>query len=143
MGHPSESEADFKALCAFIKDFEFDRISIFGYSKEEDTPAFKMEQIPSKIINARLKIIEKIVDESLEKSFLKEMGKKRKIIIKGASSEGDFFMGAKDLRWDRDIDGEILINENLCGALKIGQVYECEITQSVDKKLIATTLNEA
>jgi len=143
VGHPSESEADFKALCAFIKDFEFDRISIFGYSKEEDTPAFKMEQIPSKIINARLKIIEKIVDESLEKSFLKEMGKKRKIIIKGASSEGDFFMGAKDLRWDRDIDGEILINENLCGALKIGQVYECEITQSVDKKLIATTLNEA
>lgn len=143
VGHPGESEADFNALCEFIEEFKFDRISIFGYSKEEDTAAFAMPQIASKIINSRLKIIEKIVDASLEKSFAKEVGKRRKVIVSGPSSEGEFFMGGKDLRWDRDIDGEILINKSLCGALKIGHVYECEITQSVDKKLIASALHEA
>ena len=90
----------------------------------------------------RLKIIEKIVEQKLEKSFANEVGKKVKAICTGASSEGEFFIAAKDLRWDRDIDGEILINESLCGNLEQNSIYECEITQSMDKKLIAKALKK-
>lgn len=140
VGHPSESEAEFNELCEFIEGFYFDRISIFGYSKEEDTKAFSMPQIPSKIINSRLKRIEKIVDYKIEQSFTREVGKTRKVVCVGESSEGEFFIAGKDLRWDRDIDGEILINESKCGHLEQGKIYECKITQSVDKKLIATAL---
>ncbi|TKX30269.1 30S ribosomal protein S12 methylthiotransferase RimO [Campylobacter sp. MIT 12-5580] len=142
VGHPHENEAEFNELCEFIKDFDFDRISVFGYSKEEDTAAFNMPQVPSKIINKRLKIIEKIVDQAIEKSFAKEVGKTRQVVITGQSSEGEFFIAGKDLRWDREIDGEILINESLCGKLELGKIYECKITQSIDKKLIATALKE-
>lgn len=142
VGHPHESEAEFNELCEFIRDFDFDRISIFGYSKEEDTKAYEMPQIPQKTINSRLKQIEKIVDFKIEKSFEKELGKVREVVCVGKSSEGEFFIGGKDLRWDRDIDGEILINESKCGALKQGKIYECLITQSVDKKLIATALRQ-
>ena len=142
VGHPSEGEAEFKELCDFVEDFEFDRISIFGYSKEEGTSAYEMPQIPKKIINSRLKIIEKIVDSKIEESFTRELGKIRKVVCTGTSSEGGFFIAGKDLRWDRDIDGEILINESLCGVLEQGKIYECEITQSVDKKLIARALRE-
>lgn len=140
VGHPNESEAEFEELCGFIEGFDFDRISIFGYSKEEDTKAFAMPQIPSKTINSRLKRIEKIVDKKIEQSFAREVGKIRKLVCTGESSEGEFFIAGKDLRWDRDIDGEILINESQCGVLEQGKIYECEITQSVDKKLIATAL---
>ncbi len=139
-GHPGEGEAEFIELCEFIEASNFDRISIFGYSKEEDTRAFKMPQTPTKTINSRLKIIEKIVDKKIEQSFAREIGKRRKVVCTGASSEGEFFIAGKDLRWDRDIDGEILINESLCGALEQGKVYECEILQSVDKKLVARAL---
>lgn len=142
VGHPHESEAEFNELCEFIMSFDFDRISIFGYSKEEDTKAYEMPQIPQKTINSRLKQIEKIVDFKIEKSFEKELGKVREVVCVGKSSEGEFFIGGKDLRWDRDIDGEILINESKCGALKQGKIYECLITQSVDKKLIATALRQ-
>ena len=142
VGHPHESEAEFNELCEFIRGFDFDRISIFGYSKEEDTKAYEMPQIPQKTINLRLKQIEKIVDFKIEKSFEKELGKVREVVCVGKSSEGEFFIGGKDLRWDRDIDGEILINESKCGALKQGKIYECLITQSVDKKLIASALRE-
>lgn len=142
VGHPGEEESDFEELCEFIKEFDFDRISVFAYSKEEDTAAFDMEQLPFKMINSRLKRIEKIVDESIEKSFAKEVGQKRLLICSGESSEGEFFIAAKDLRWDREIDGEILINESECGTLKVGEIYECEITQSVDKKLIAKALKK-
>lgn len=142
VGHPNEDESDFKALCEFILDFNFDRISVFGYSKEEDTKAFSMPQIPSKIINSRLKIIEKIVDKKIEQSFSKQVGKVRPVVCTGVSSEGEFFIAGKDLLWDRDIDGEILINESECGRLEQGKIYECLITQSVDKKLIATALRQ-
>ena len=142
VGHPSEGEAEFKELCDFVEGFEFDRISIFGYSKEEGTSAYEMPQIPKKIINSRLKIIEKIVDSKIEESFTRELGKIRQVVCTGTSSEGGFFIAGKDLRWDRDIDGEILINESLCGVLEQGKIYECEITQSVDKKLIARALRE-
>lgn len=140
VGHPEESEADFNELCEFIEHFNFDRISIFGYSKEEDTKAFSMPQIPSKTINSRLKCIEKIVDAKIEQSFAHEVGRIRQVVCTGKSSEGAFFIAGKDLRWDRDIDGEILINESQCGVLEQGKIYECDITQSVDKKLIATAL---
>ena len=140
VGHPSENEAEFNELCEFIESFDFDRISVFGYSKEEDTKAFLMPQIPSKTINSRLKRIEKIVDYKIEQSFAREVGKTRQVVCTGASSEGEFFIAGKDLRWDRDIDGEILINESKCGHLEQGKIYECKITQSVDKKLVATAL---
>lgn len=143
VGHPGESEEDFRELCEFVEGFDFDRISVFGYSKEEDTLAFEMEQVPKKIINARLKILEKIVTKSLEKSFKKEVGQKRLVVCEGESSEGEFFIAGKDLRWDREIDGEILINESECGILERGQIYECEITQALDVKLIAKALKLA
>ncbi|MBZ7934946.1 30S ribosomal protein S12 methylthiotransferase RimO [Campylobacter sp. W0065] len=142
VGHPGESEVDFEELCDFVQNFGFDRVSVFAYSKEEDTVAFNMEQIPFKTINTRLKKIEKIINNVLEKSFEKEVGKKRLVVCTGESSEGAFFIAGKDLRWDREIDGEILINESECGDLEMGQIYECEITQSLDKKLIAKALRK-
>ncbi|MDX2331769.1 30S ribosomal protein S12 methylthiotransferase RimO [Campylobacter hepaticus] len=142
VGHPGESDEDFKELCEFLKDFTFDRVSVFAYSKEEDTCAFYMEQVPFKVINQRLDVIEKLVDKCIEKSFEKEVGQKRLVICSGESSEGEFFIAGKDLRWDREIDGEILINESECGNLEIGQIYECEIIQNVDNKLIAKALRK-
>lgn len=142
VGHPGEGKEDFSELCSFVEGFEFDRVSIFGYSREEDTAAFEMEQIPAKTINSRLKKMEKIVDALLEKKFAQEVGRVRRVLCVGESSEGEFFAGGKDLRWDREIDGEILINESLCGGLKAGAIYECEITQAVDKKLIARALKK-
>ncbi|MBK1973332.1 30S ribosomal protein S12 methylthiotransferase RimO [Campylobacter sp. TTU-622] len=142
VGHPGESDEDFNELCEFVKDFGFDRISVFAYSKEEDTAAFNMKQISFKTINSRLKKIEKIVDKVINESFKKEVGKRRLVVCTGESSEGEFFIAGKDLIWDREIDGEILINESECGNLEMGQIYECEILQSVDKKLIAKALRK-
>ncbi|MCR6580903.1 30S ribosomal protein S12 methylthiotransferase RimO [Campylobacter insulaenigrae] len=142
IGHPGERDEDFEELCTFIKEFSFDRISIFAYSKEEDTAAFNMEPIPSKIINKRLKTIEKIVDECIESSLKRQVGKKILAFCEGKSSEGDFFIGAKDICWDRNIDGEILINESDCGDLIMGEIYECELLDNIDKKLIAKALRK-
>ena len=143
VGHPGESEEDFEELCAFLEEFKFDRISAFAYSKEEDTVSFEMEQIPAKIISKRLNKIEKITKKAINESLQKELGKQIYASLEGESSEGEMFYAAKKDIWDKDIDGEILINESDVKELEIGSLYLCEISDTVDQKLVATIVKKA
>ena len=129
VGHPGESEAEFDELCTFLQEFKFDRVSAFAYSKEEDTLSYEMEQVPAKIISKRLSKIEKITRAAIEASFAQELGKKFIVSLEGESSEGEMFYAAKKALWDKDIDGEILINESDVEQLETGGRYWCEITQ--------------
>ena len=143
VGHPGESEEDFEELCEFLEEFKFDRISAFAYSKEEDTASFKMEQIPAKIISKRLSKIEKITKKAINESLQKELGKQIYASLEGISSEGEMFYAAKKDIWDKDIDGEILINESDVKELEIGSLYLCEVSDVVDQKLVATIIKKA
>ena len=136
VGHPGESEAEFDELCAFLQEFKFDRISAFAYSKEEDTLSYEMEQVPAKIISRRLSKIEKITRAAIEASFAQELGKKFIVSLEGESSEGEMFYAAKKALWDKDIDGEILINESDVEQLETGARYWCEITQVAGDQLL-------
>ena len=143
VGHPGESEEDFEKLCEFLEEFKFDRISAFAYSKEEDTASFEMEQIPAKIISKRLSKIEKITKKAINESLQKELGKQIYASLEGISSEGEMFYAAKKDIWDKDIDGEILINESDVKELEIGSLYLCEVSDVVDQKLVATIIKKA
>ena len=143
VGHPGESEEDFEELCEFLEEFKFDRISAFAYSKEEDTASFEMKQIPAKIISKRLSKIEKITKKAINESLQKELGKQIYASLEGISSEGEMFYAAKKDIWDKDIDGEILINESDVKELEIGSLYLCEVSDVVDQKLVATIIKKA
>lgn len=143
VGHPGESEEDFEELCQFLEEFKFDRISAFAYSKEEDTASFEMKQIPAKIISKRLSKIEKITKKAINESLQKELGKQIYASLEGISSEGEMFYAAKKDIWDKDIDGEILINESDVKELEIGSLYLCEVSDVVDQKLVATIIKKA
>ncbi|MBE3022534.1 30S ribosomal protein S12 methylthiotransferase RimO [Campylobacter sp. 7477a] len=143
VGHPGESDEDFDSLCKFLEEFKFDRISAFAYSREEDTAAFDMEQIPTKIISKRLSKIEKVIKKTLDDSFRSQIGREIIASIEGESSEGEMFFGGKMDIWDKDIDGEILINESDERELEVGARYLCEVTDSVDNKLIARVIKRA
>lgn len=142
VGHPGESEADFKQLCEFLEGFAFDRISAFAYSREEDTLAYDMEQVPKKVINSRLKSIEKITSKSLNASLDALLGKEILVYLNGKSDESELFYSAKPLEWDRDIDGEVLINESEVEKLENGKLYCAKITERAGLNLIATITKE-
>lgn len=53
-GFPGETEEDHEELMAFVDELEFDRLGVFAYSPEEDTPAALMEdQIPEEVKEER------------------------------------------------------------------------------------------
>ncbi len=69
-GFPGETEEDHEELMAFVDEMEFDRLGVFTYSAEEDTPAACMEgQIPEDIKEARREeLMELQQDISFEKA---------------------------------------------------------------------------
>lgn len=140
VGHPGETEERFDELCEFLSEFRFDRISAFAYSKEEDTLAYKMEQVNPKTITKRLNKIEKIIKKSIDESFKNLLNKTIKVQINGISSEGEMFFGAKSIVWDREIDGEILINDTQIKDPKVGEIYDCLITDFHGDKLLGTII---
>ena len=55
VGFPGENEHEFGILRDFISDFRFERLGVFPYSKEEDTPAAKFsDEVPEELIEERL-----------------------------------------------------------------------------------------
>ena len=105
--------------------------------------SYEMEQVPAKIISKRLSKIEKITRAAIEASFAQELGQKFIVSLEGESSEGEMFYAAKKDIWDKDIDGEILINESDVKELEIGSLYLCKVSDVVDQKLVATIITKA
>ncbi len=43
VGFPGETEDDFEELCEYVKEAKFEHLGVFPYSREEDTPAYDLE----------------------------------------------------------------------------------------------------
>ena len=111
-GFPTETEEEFEELCDFVKEIRFDRLGVFTYSKEENTPAASFKpQIKESIKKQRQKAIMKIQKEiSLERnaSFV---SKEFDVIIEGYNSEEGFY-SARMYADAPDIDGCVFIESD-------------------------------
>ncbi len=142
VGHPGETEEDFKELCEYIKEFEFDRVNVFSYSDEEGTKACTLEnKVPEEIIDQRAVEIGALIEELTLKKLEAEIGKELDIVIDGESDEHEYLLSARELRWAPEIDGEIYVNDSeLEGELKFGKIYKARITELSGKILLATVI---
>lgn len=58
VGFPGETEQDFKALCAFVEEAQFQNLGVFTFLPEEGTPAAAMPgQVPERIREERRRVI--------------------------------------------------------------------------------------
>lgn len=142
VGHPKESEEDFQKVLNFLREFEFDRVNIFAYSDEEGTLAFDMdEKVSSELIQSRVDILSEVIDGIKEKKLNSYIQREFDAVIDGVSDEHEFLLGARDLIWAPDIDGEILINDSDGKSLKYGKIYKIKVTEVVGDKLVAKVLS--
>jgi len=138
VGHPGESENDFNELKEFLKNFNFDRFSVFEYSNEENTAAYTMEQIDSDTIRERADILGEIAKESMQKSLNKLIGKDIELVIDGVSDEHEYLLSARALDWAPEIDGEILVNDSGDFSVEHGEFFKAQVTEVVDVVALAT-----
>jgi ribosomal protein S12 methylthiotransferase RimO len=139
-GHPGESEQDFLELKEFLEEFDFDRITVFEYSNEENTAAFNMKQLNKEIIANRAQILGQIATQKHKKSLNKMVNKEYKLIIEGVSSEHEFLFSARPVLWAPEIDGEVLINDSNDFKLNHGDYFIAKITQIANEYPLATLI---
>jgi ribosomal protein S12 methylthiotransferase len=144
VAHPKETQEMFDEMKEFCKNFGFDRVNVFEYSDEEDTYAFKMDgKISDEIKQERADILGEAASTCKEKSLQKLVGKTIKIVIDNQSDEHEYLLSAKALEWEKEIDGEIYVNDNeLDVELEFSKIYEARISEKVGDILMATVLNK-
>ena len=142
-GHPHETQEAFDRLCQYTNDFGFDRVNVFAYSNEESTSAYKMEQLSPKVIKQRTKFLGAIASEVVLRSLEKMVDKILIAVVDGTSEEHEYLLSARPLAWERDIDGEILINDTSDLEVVFGGRYKVHVTQLVGGQLLGTLLEAA
>lgn len=137
VGHPGETEKEFKELCDFISQFKFDRLGVFTYSHEEGTHSYTLEDnLPQEEKDRRAEIIMSIQSKISEEKNLQKIGKTLKVLID--RKEGEWFVGRTEGD-SPDVDNEVLFDANLY-FLRQGDFVQAEILSASEFDLIAKPL---
>ena len=133
VGYPAETKTEFNELCDFIKSVKFDRVGVFNYSIEENTPAFLLgDTVSEDEKNQRQNEVMEIQKEiSLNKNG-NMIGKRIKVLVDG--KDGEYFIGRSE-KDAPEVDGEVLISANRM--LKKGNYYSVEIVDCNEYDLFA------
>lgn len=134
-GFPGETEEAFAELMDFITTFRFERLGVFPYSHEEDTPAHGAlrDLVPGQVKTQRASLImERQQAISLELNEAK-IGKTFKVLMD--RREGDYFIGRT--QYDSpEVDNEVLVEAR--HGLSTGQFYMVKITGAGEFDLYGT-----
>lgn len=123
VGHPGETENDFKELSDFVKEFKFDRLGVFTYSHEEGTHAGSLkDSISQKEKNNRQKHILDVQKKVSEELNLNMLNRVCKVIID--RNENGYYIG-RTYKDAPEIDQEVYLQSNT--ALNVGEFYDVRI----------------
>lgn len=139
VGFPGETDADFQELYDFTKAFEFDRLGVFSYSPEEDTPSYRMtDRVPAAIKQERLDKIMKLQKTISRKKNRLQKNKIHKTLVETFDPETEFYYGRSYAFAPDDIDGMIVFQSKR--SLEIGEIVDVKITSVFEYDLIGDAL---
>ena len=128
VGHPGETEEDFKELLEFVKWARFDRMGAFAYSEEEGTYSAEhySDDIPQEGKERRLSKLMAVQQNISEELTAEKVGKRFRVIID--RTEGDYYIGRT--QYDSpEVDPEVLILRSE-GELHLGEFYTVQVYES-------------
>jgi ribosomal protein S12 methylthiotransferase len=138
VGFPGETQEQFNELNEFIKKVEFDKLGTFMYSKEEGTPAARMEnQIHGNTKKSRYNKIMQAQKEISNNKLKNKINKEYEILIETTTFDNRYIVGrtSQDVP---EIDGLVYIKNTKKDLQKLtNQFVKCKIIDVKDYDLIA------
>ncbi|MFV0363210.1 MAG: 30S ribosomal protein S12 methylthiotransferase RimO [Suipraeoptans sp.] len=133
-GFPGETEAQHSELMEFVDEVEFDRLGVFTYSQEENTPAAKMpNQIDENVKSDRqADIMELQQDISLSKGE-DMIGKEVITMIEGKVADENAYVG-RTYKDAPNVDGLIFLNSD--DNYETGDFVKVKVTGALEYDLI-------
>lgn len=132
VGFPGETEEDFNKLCDFVKEIKFDRLGVFTYSNEDDTPASRLpDPVDEETKEKRANILMEIQREIAREKNGQLVGKVLPVLIERYEGRNHIFIGRT--QYDApEIDGEVFVS-GYKGEL--GKIVKVRITHSYEYDL--------
>ena len=114
VGYPGETDEEFETLKNFLQEQRLDKVGVFVYSAEEDTPAFNMpDQIPEEIAQERyheLMSIQSLISQEVNESL---RGRELEVLIEERDAEVSEVVEGRSYREAPEVDGQVYIeNDN-------------------------------
>ena len=140
-GFPGETEEDHEELLSFVDEMEFERLGVFPYSPEEDTPAYSYpDQIPDEVKNRRRDAIMELQQEIAFARCQEMKGKILTVMIEGKVADEPVYVGRTYMDAP-GVDGLIFIKS---GELFMsGDFVRVKVTGAAEYDLIGEVYDES
>ncbi|MFT3698933.1 MAG: 30S ribosomal protein S12 methylthiotransferase RimO [Kofleriaceae bacterium] len=136
VGHPGETEDEFKELCDFVGESGFDRAGAFTYSIEPGTTS---AMLPNRVDPAVAEERQQILMEIQRKISLARheamVGKQIDVLVEGVSDESEYLLEGRWYGQAPGIDGVTYLAD---GEAKAGDIVRARVTQAADYDLAAS-----
>ncbi len=132
VGFPGETDAEFDALLRFVEEVQFDRVGVFVYSYEADTPSGRMpNQVPAEVAEARRDLLMRKQQQISLAKNQRLVGQTLTALIEGHDAQQGISVG-RTYRDAPEVDGLVLIEETL----PVGQMLPVRINSALAYDLI-------
>lgn len=140
-GFPGETDEDHQKLMDFVELMKFDRLGVFPYSQEEDTPAAAMpDQIPDEIKEERLSELMELQQGIAFDTALSMEGRLMDAMIEGKIADEDIYV-ARTYKDAPDVDGLLFVNT--ARELMTGDFVKVRVTGANEYDLIGELEDES
>jgi ribosomal protein S12 methylthiotransferase len=139
-GFPGETQEDFENLYRFVNEMEFDRLGVFTYSQEEDTPAAIMpDQIEESLKESRRDELMELQQAIAFDKAEDMVGRVLDVMIEGKVADEDTYV-ARTYRDAPNVDGYLFLNTS--ASLMTGDFVKVQVTDSNEYDLIGEMYHE-
>lgn len=140
-GFPGESEAHVQELADFIQESQFERLGVFTYSLEPDTPAAKLpDQVPEEIKSERRDRLMKLQQQLAFDWCSRQVGGALEVILdKAIDPAANVWLG-RSYADAPDVDAAVYVTGQKRKPLAAGQIVPVEVVGHRDYDLIAAAI---
>ncbi len=138
-GFPTETEEEHKELMEFVKAMRFERLGVFTYSKEDNTPAAKLKpQITAKVKKQRQKEIMRLQQEIVFERTQTLIGKTFEVLVEGRIADEDHIYIGRTYMDAPQVDGFVFLSSER--ELISGDLVKAAITGAKGYDLVGELL---
>ena len=138
VGFPSETEDDFRALCDFVEEAQFDHLGVFTYSNEESSAAFALPgAVPSRVAKTRRRDVLELQRKISRRKLRAKVGQRLPVLVEGPAEESEMLLAGRVESQAPEIDGRVLINDFEGPEPVRGEFRWARISQASDYDLVA------
>lgn len=140
VGHPGETDEDFRELCSFLDYAAPDHLGVFAYSHEEGTPAgARKDLVADEVVEERQRELLTRQREFNTARLRRRVGSEIEVMVDGLSEETDLLLEGRWWGQAPDVDGVVTLAN---GEADPGEFRRARIRASSDFDLVADLLDD-